>query len=117
MLVGGGLATRARVMLVEAADLTSCQHFPYQGGSNDEAESSWHRCDSAVHRLSRRRAPVLEQNSCFRALTGIAFMVLLGAAAFWGVRTLPGQSGLAALGGSPHGVSDLSYVYSGRFME
>ena len=32
MLVGGGLATRARVTLVAAADFTSCQHFLYQGG-------------------------------------------------------------------------------------
>jgi len=54
------------------------------------AEISWRKRNPALHRLSGRRAPVLEQNSTSGRLTGVAFIVIFGAAAFWGVRALFG---------------------------
>src|SRR5215472_1089726 len=119
MHVGSALATRARVTLVTATDFISCQHFPYHGGLNDVAESSWRRCDSAVHRLSRGRAPGLEQNSYFRAANRDSVHGSFGRGGLLGRPDTRRAAALrvGALDGSPHGASHLSHVYSGRFME
>jgi len=82
-------------------------------------ESSWHRCDSAVHCLSRGRAPVLEQNSYFRAANRDSVHGPFGRGGLLGRPDTRRSAALrvGALDVSPRRVSHASHIYSGRFME
>ena len=83
------------------------------------AESSWHGCDSAVHRLSGGRAPVLEQNSYLGAANRDSVHGRFGRGCLLG---LPDAVRLAALkvalrSGRRRACRMKARIYSGRFQE